>query len=103
MFDDVGRFHMKFELPIASCFIAQVAFVQPNGPTYLGPVRLNEHMRADEAKYRVDFMEEELTEFKEGVMNGDLEQQADALADIIWVALGTAHHLGSTSIAYGRR
>lgn len=94
MFDDVGRFHIKFCLPIAHTCLMPLSFIDESLTLSASPVRHNSAMRADEAKYRIDFLEEELKEFKEGVLSGDLEQQADALADIVWVALGTAHHLG---------
>ena len=43
---------------------------------------------------RFRFMTEELDEFIEASMHGDIVGIADALADIIYVALGTAHQMG---------
>lgn len=39
-------------------------------------------------------MKEELTELIEACEIGDLTGAADALADLCWVALGTAHYFG---------
>lgn len=43
---------------------------------------------------RADFLFEELTEFAEGIDEDDICQQADALIDIVYVALGTAISMG---------
>jgi len=43
---------------------------------------------------RMRFLSEELEEFSESAMVGDIVGVADALADLIYVALGTAHHMG---------
>jgi predicted HAD superfamily Cof-like phosphohydrolase len=40
--------------------------------------------------FRVGFMQEELDEYKAAVADGDLTKQADALVDLVYVALGTA-------------
>lgn len=43
---------------------------------------------------RMRFMHEELTEFAEASSTGDIVGVADALADIVYVALGTAYKMG---------
>lgn len=43
---------------------------------------------------RMRFMHEELTEFVEASSTGDIVGVADALADIVYVALGTAYQMG---------
>lgn len=43
---------------------------------------------------RVRFIHEELTELAEAANSGDIVGAADALADIVYVALGTAYKMG---------
>ncbi len=43
---------------------------------------------------RVRHMSEELGEFQAGVRGNDVARQADALADLVYVALGTAWMMG---------
>jgi len=43
---------------------------------------------------RARFLAEELDEFMVGVGESDMVKIADALADIVYVALGTAHKMG---------
>jgi len=43
---------------------------------------------------RARFIHEELTEFAEATNSGDIVGAADALADIVYVALGTAYKMG---------
>lgn len=45
-------------------------------------------------KFRINFMYEELKEFIAGAEDQDHAQMADALIDLVYVALGTAHVLG---------
>lgn len=75
-FDDVGAFHEKFGLPVAGGDICQ-----PMG-------------REDE-DYRIKFLEEELSEFKLACRAGNVPDMLDALVDLAWVAMGTAHYLGA--------
>lgn len=75
-FQDVGEFHAKFGLPITRRD-RPAAFPAP-----------------EVVKYRFQFMQEELTEFAEGCTENDLAKVADALADLVYVALGTAHYFG---------
>ena len=44
----------------------------------------------DEEKLRLDMLLEEVEELRDGCVKGDLTEIADALADIIYVAIGTA-------------
>jgi predicted HAD superfamily Cof-like phosphohydrolase len=76
-FEDVAWFHRKFGLPVA------------------GPDVRCAPMTAADAEYRTKFLEEELTEFKLALLEGDLPGMTDALADLVWVALGTAHWMGA--------
>jgi len=73
MFKDVKAFHKKFKL------------LNSDTPGLLTRRKLFE---------RVEFLTEELEEFKQGVMTQDLAMQADALVDLVYVALGTAIMLG---------
>lgn len=73
LFKDVGDFHRKFDLPAHPC---------EQEPCLL---------EADVVEYRTGFMQEELDEFKEACRNGDKAKAVDALADLTYVALGTAH------------
>lgn len=72
-FEDVVEFHDKFDLGIRT------------SPGHLTRRKLQE---------RIDFMQEELNEFIEGANTQDLSEQADALIDLVYVAMGTAHMLG---------
>lgn len=75
-FNDVGRFHRKFDLPVTG----------DRPPAMLAP---------DVFRYRLQFMQEELDEFVTAHLEGDLEATLDALVDLAWVAMGTAHFLGA--------
>ena len=44
--------------------------------------------------FRVKFLEEELEEFKEGRREGNHAKMFDALLDLVYVAMGTAHLQG---------
>lgn len=86
-FQDVFNFHEKFQL---------LRFQKPG------------HLTAGKLQERIEFMQEELNEFIEGAGftwlssndvdfrpgNQDLAKQADALVDLVYVALGTAVMLG---------
>lgn len=74
-FDDVRAFYEKFGQPIAK------------SPTrhLVTETRLQE---------RIDFMQEELDEFKEGAKTHDLELMADSLIDLVYVIKGTALEMG---------
>lgn len=71
MYDDVVEFHRKFGLPV---------------PTD-GPAR---NLTPEEFEFRLKFLHEELAEYASAVCHGNLVQVADALADLVYMALGTA-------------
>lgn len=66
---DLEAFYKRFKLPIATT------------PRLLDPAT---------AAFRIKFMREELDEYVTAVKDDDLVGQADALADLIYVAVGTA-------------
>lgn len=76
-FYDVGAFHHKFGLPD----------VNVDGP-------IPRLISADLAYFRLDFLQEELSELKQAYEDHDLPGIADALVDLVYVALGTAHFHG---------
>lgn len=59
--------------------------VQPSPSLCAGTKRLGE---------RAAFMQEELDEFKKGLQYSDINEMADALIDLVYVAKGTALELG---------
>lgn len=71
-FKDVGDFHKKFGLPGVH--------------EDLKPHLLTD----DDFTFRYSFMQEELTEMHLAHEEGDLAKFADAIADLVYVALGTA-------------
>jgi predicted HAD superfamily Cof-like phosphohydrolase len=73
MINDIKEFHEKFEL------------TYEGKPTAL-PIEV--------ARFRMNFMHEELEEYAVAVINKDLEGQLDALVDLVYVALGTAYLQG---------
>ena len=70
---DVGEFHRRFHLAHANDKTAP---------------RLIDHALVE---YRLRFLHEELEELEEGYTKRDLAKIADALVDLVYVALGTAH------------
>jgi predicted HAD superfamily Cof-like phosphohydrolase len=82
-FVDVGRVHKKFGFH----------HVEQDG-TGAGPREITEEERAALILFRIDFMQEELDEFCQAVDNADEAGMFDALIDIVYVAMGTAHYLG---------
>lgn len=74
-FDAVGEFHTKFDLPVAG----------PISPRLLDP---------GATAYRQKFMREELDEYAHAHQQKDLVGVADALVDLAYVVLGTAHYHG---------
>lgn len=76
-FDDVGDFHKKFGLDNA---------------THHGA--FPREVPDDVIEFRRKFMQEELDEFIEGWEEGDHAKMADALVDLTYVAMGTAHLQG---------
>lgn len=76
-YSDVARFHRKFGLDNA---------VNGIGPRPALPQEL--------VDFRIDFLREELHEFEEAVELGDQAKMIDALVDLVYVAMGTAHLYG---------
>lgn len=73
LFQDVERFHQKFaRQPLTT-------------PGFLDP---------EAEKFRTNFLQEEFDEFKKALAERDLAEALDALIDLTWVALGTAHLMG---------
>lgn len=72
-FGDVAAFHEKFGVPHAKV-----------------PSFLDSHAQV----FREKFMQEELGEFTQACMSGTMEDAADALVDLVYVAMGTAHMMG---------
>lgn len=75
-FQKVVEFHEKFGLALPE--------------STLTPSQLSE----DEQRFRTTCLQEELTEYSDAVVNGDLAEQADALLDLIYFAYGTLHRMG---------
>lgn len=67
---DIFEFHEKF------------------GIAYYGPPR---ELPKDLTEFRIKFLKEEVDEYKDAVYAGDKAKMFDALIDLIYVALGTAH------------
>ena len=74
-FEAVGAFHAKFDLPMFDK--TPIGFPTP-----------------DVVKFRIDFLKEELVEFCIACAEGDLAKAIDALVDMDYVILGTAHMFG---------
>lgn len=72
-FDSVRQFHEK------------ILGIHDTKPTFQLPVEFTQ---------RVAFMEEEIEELGQAYCDGDMVGVADALADLVYVALGTAHMMG---------
>jgi predicted HAD superfamily Cof-like phosphohydrolase len=70
----VGEFHRSCELPMRT------------SPT--------NDIGSEQIELRLALIEEEVAELREAAVAGDLVGIADALADIIYVAYGTAHVYG---------
>lgn len=80
-FKDVGIFHRKFGLGRTP--IGEGKFLSP-------PRQISEGL----FNFRVNFMEEELEEYYDAWVADDMPGMADALVDIVYVAMGTAHEHG---------
>jgi len=77
MWRDVESFHAKFHIT----------------PRFAIPTPLGAFPGAT-GRERVRHLGEELDELRKACANGDVAKQADALADLIYVALGTALMMG---------
>lgn len=76
-FNDVGVFHDKFGLA---------------NNTWDGPGR--REVSSELLLFRHKFMHEELDEFWKAWQDSDEAKMADALIDLVYVAMGTAHLMG---------
>lgn len=74
-YGDVLEFHSKFDLPHPD--VIRVRNLTP-----------------DEFNFRIQFMIEELREYSQAWVEGDIVKAADALVDLVYVALGTAAFQG---------
>jgi predicted HAD superfamily Cof-like phosphohydrolase len=72
-YEDVAAFHEKF------------------GLTYDGLPKL---LDSETVKFRLKFLEEELMEFRVSAISDDIPGMADALIDLVYVAMGTAYLMG---------
>lgn len=72
-FEDVQAFYRKFEIPHAC------------DPSLLGPATY---------EFRLNRLHEELAEFATAHQNKDLMGCADALVDLVYIAMGTAINMG---------
>lgn len=73
-FEDVGRFHRKFGLPAEDWRAGK-----------------ERDLPEELLQFRIKFLEEELEEFKRAAAQNDHVEMFDALLDIVYVAMGTAH------------
>lgn len=93
MFDDVGLFHVKMGLPVALMTADSEALAATRGYPALKVVEPQLLSQRD-FEYRTAFLWEELREFVEAYGMRDLARMADAMADLVWIALGTSHYMG---------
>lgn len=82
---DVGDFHHKFELPHTNCTTLEDHEGVSVGAREWDPSVID---------FRINFLEEELREFREAAEKQDHAKMFDALIDLVYVAHGTAHVLG---------
>lgn len=80
-FGDVGQFHHRFGLP---------SVIHDGGPKQPPQDEELESIM----QLRILRMREELEEFEDAYEDGDQAEMADALVDLVYVVLGTAHVLG---------
>lgn len=76
-FTDVGEFHRKFDIPV----------YDPRKLCAIPPPEI--------VQYRIKFLKEELAEFEKAIAENDLVEALDAIADIVYVAMGTAHYFNA--------
>jgi predicted HAD superfamily Cof-like phosphohydrolase len=83
-FTDVGEFHRKFDIPA----------YDPRKPCAFPKPEI--------VDYRVKFLKEELKELEDAIAANDLVEVLDALADLVYVACGTAHYFNAPFIQIWR-
>ncbi len=77
-YDDVRKFNKKFDLDCHG----------------LSPMAKPRLLDKGTTIYRLKFLLEELSEFSHACNIDDMPGAADALVDLVYVALGTAHFMG---------
>lgn len=80
-FEDVGDFHLKFDLPVSKEYA-------------IASDRLPQLLDDKEMEFRTAFLFEEIRELLMAEGQVDLPKMADAIVDTIYVLLGTAHYMG---------
>lgn len=89
--NDVGAFHEKFGLPRVGRYCSLCDQTHDFDPAVQpGPREVPDEL----LDFRGKFLDEELAEFYKGMADEDIAQMADALVDLVYVAMGTAHLLG---------
>lgn len=81
-FGDVGQFNHKFGLP---------SVIHDGGPRQ---VDLEDEQVVERLSLKMTHMAEELEEYRDAYFDADVVGMADALVDLVYVALGAAHFLG---------
>ena len=76
---------MSNELHCVKAFHTKFGFMVNQKPVHLSPRKMAE---------RIAFLQEELDELKLGAQQHNMPEMADALVDIVYVALGTALMMG---------
>ena len=109
LFDDVGEFHKKMGLPTVHPYLKdnepphlldqEVGLEASRAMAFYFNEKLHSVLNIGDAldglfTYRTKFMLEELLEFADAQYRADLPAAADALVDLVYVALGTAHLMG---------
>lgn len=70
---DISEFHKRFDIE------------EPGEPSFLPD---------DMWRFQVGFLQEEIRELRDAHAEGDMQGAADALVDLVYVALGTAYKMG---------
>jgi predicted HAD superfamily Cof-like phosphohydrolase len=86
LFDDVREFHLKMDLPVHPMSPSTVTMASS---TVLTPPRF---LTQPELEHRLAFIREELAEYEEAHAAKDLAACLDALVDLAYVVLGSAHY-----------
>ena len=83
---DVVKFHTKMK----------ISHEGESSPKMEKGVPIVRHLPQELHEARIGFIEEELREYCQAYVDGELEPALDALVDLIYVVLGTAHLHGFT-------
>lgn len=79
---DVYQFHKKFGLPLGDT------------DQLMGSIEIQD--------FRIKFMQEELNEFNDAVVEGDRVKAFDALLDLVYVVYGTALFMGIDPVQWNQ-